>query len=155
MHEQNDKVVKKAGATRDDYVKAAQDCYSRASKAGGERYASLTSQLTQVTQAPKANTFDTWSQSELKHFLDSYGIPVYQGSNLNELKAQAHKQATFFHYGASSPSGALFARIQDSVYWALDQLKFGFTYGRTQGRVAVEAIKEQTAKATSTVKKEL
>jgi hypothetical protein len=155
LYEQNDKVVKKTGATRDDYVKVAQDFYSRASKAGGERYASLTSQLTQVTQAPKANTFDTWSQSELKHFLDSFGIPVYQGSNLSELKAQARKHATFFHYGVSSPSGAIFARIQEGVYWVLDQLKFGVTCGRTQGREVVEAIKEQAAKATGKVKKEL
>jgi hypothetical protein len=155
LQSQNDKVAKKAGATRDDYVKAAQDSYAKASKSGGSKYASITSQLSQATQAAKSNTFDTWSQSELKNYLDSYGIPVYQGSTLNELKAQARKHANFFHYGTNSPSGTIFARIQEGAYWLLDQLKLGAASGRTQGQEAAEAAKDQAAKATAKAKGEL
>jgi len=155
LQSQNDKVAKKAGATRDDYVKAAQDSYAKASKAGGSNYASLTSQIAQATQTAKGSTFDTWSQSELKNYLDSYGIPVYQGSTVNELKALARKHWNFFHYGTSSTSGTIFARFKESAYWLLDQLKFGAASGRAQGQEAAEAAKDQAAKASGKVKGEL
>jgi len=68
------KASEKAGATREDLVKAAQDVYASASSAGGSSWASATSYLAQATDNAKASTFDTWSDSELKSYLDSYGI---------------------------------------------------------------------------------
>ncbi len=64
----------KSGAAREDLVKAANAYYSSASKAGGEHYATATSLLAKATQTAKGNTFDTWSESEIKKYLDSYGI---------------------------------------------------------------------------------
>lgn len=73
-----DKAAKKAadtsGAARADLVKAAQSAYDSASKAGSGQYASATSYLAAATQAVKGNVFDTWSESELKAYLDSYGV---------------------------------------------------------------------------------
>lgn len=73
-----DAAAKKAGesasATREDLVKAAQDAYASASSAGGGSYASATSYLAQATQSAKNSIFDTWSESELKAYLDSYGV---------------------------------------------------------------------------------
>jgi hypothetical protein len=68
------KISQKAGASRDDLVKAAQSAYSSASAAGGSSYASVTSYLAQATDSAKKSAFDSWSESELKSYLDSYGI---------------------------------------------------------------------------------
>lgn len=68
------KVAEKSGAAREDLLKAAKSYYNAASKAGGEHYATATSFLSKATQTAKNNVFDTWSESEIKAYLDSYGI---------------------------------------------------------------------------------
>lgn len=82
-------------------MSAAQSYYAEASKSSGPAYASVTSYLSKQTDAVKDYTFDTWSDSELKAYLDSYGVPVPQMSTRDELKAYARKQATYFRYGTS------------------------------------------------------
>ncbi|KAI0850631.1 hypothetical protein F5Y00DRAFT_232823 [Daldinia vernicosa] len=123
------KVAEKSSATRDELVDAAQSAYSSASSAGGNSYASATSYLAQATEAAKKSTFDTWSESELKAYLDSYGVPVPQGSTLNELRAEARKQLTYFKYGTSNPASTVFAKIGESVkdayQWVVAQLGAG------------------------------
>ncbi|KAI0548532.1 hypothetical protein F4679DRAFT_596680 [Xylaria curta] len=123
------KVGESASSTREDLVKAAQNAYASASSAGGDSYASATSYLASATQAAKDNVFDTWSESELKAYLDSYGVPVPQGSTLNELKAEARKQSTYFKYGTSNPVDTAFAKIGESVkgayQWVMGQLGAG------------------------------
>lgn len=96
-----EKAGNKAGATRDDLMSAAQSHYAEASKSGGNAYASVTSYLAKQTNAAKDSAFDTWSDSELKAYLDSYGVRVPQGSKTNELKAYARKQRTYFRYGTT------------------------------------------------------
>ncbi|GAP86297.1 putative msc1 protein [Rosellinia necatrix] len=128
-----DSTAKKIGentkSTREDLVRAAQNAYASASGRGGDSYASATSYLAQATQAAKDNVFGTWSESELKSYLDSYGVPVPQGSTLNELRAEARKQSTYFKYGTTNPVDTAFAKIGDSVkgayQWVLDQLGAG------------------------------
>ncbi|KAI1130500.1 hypothetical protein F5Y10DRAFT_235802 [Nemania abortiva] len=123
------KIGESASATREDLVKAAQSAYASASKGSGDSYASATSYLAQATQAAKNNVFDTWSESELKAYLDSYGVPVPQGSTLNELKAEARKQSTYFKYGTTNPVDTAFAKIGESVkgayQWVLGQFGAG------------------------------
>ena len=68
------KVAEKSDAARSELVKAAKSYYDSASKAGGTQYATATSYLSKVTQSAKDNIFDTWSESEIKAYLDSYGI---------------------------------------------------------------------------------
>ncbi|KZF22478.1 putative stress response protein ish1 [Xylona heveae TC161] len=143
----------KASSSRDDLVKQAQQVYASASKTGGSNYASVTSYLSAATDAAKDSTFETWSDSELKSYLDSYGLPAYQGSNINELKAAARRQATYFRYGTSSPGGTLLAKLQNSFQWVLDQVKFGAASGRKegayQGERAADAVKEGATTATN------
>ncbi|KAI1655215.1 hypothetical protein F4813DRAFT_382170 [Daldinia decipiens] len=125
--------AKKAGesssATRDELVDAAQSAYASASSAGGISYASATSYLAQATEVAKKSTFNTWSESELKAYLDSYGVPVPQGSTLNELRAEARKQSTYFKYGTSNPASTAFAKIGENVVgayqWVVGQLGAG------------------------------
>ncbi|KAI1822783.1 hypothetical protein F4861DRAFT_513088 [Xylaria intraflava] len=123
------KIAESAGSTREDLLKAAQQAYSSASKTGGLSYASATNYLALATETAKGNVFDTWSESELKAYLDSYGVPVPQGSNLNQLKAEARKQSTYFKYGTTNPVDTAFAKLGDSVkgayQWVWDQLGAG------------------------------
>ncbi|KAI5462926.1 hypothetical protein BGZ63DRAFT_353738 [Mariannaea sp. PMI_226] len=123
------KASKKKDASRAELVSAAQSAYSSASSAGGSQYASATSYIASVTASAKKNAFDTWSDTELKAYLDSYGIPVPQGSKLEDLKAQARKQSTYFQYGTSSPAETFFAKLEETARdgweWLASQLKLG------------------------------
>jgi len=132
------KASEKAGATRDDLVKAAQSAYASASSAGGSSWASATSYLAKQTDTAKASTFETWSDSELKSYLDSYGIPVPQGSKTNELRALARRQWTYFKYGTSTPSETIFAKIGENAKatwdWVMDQLSIGSEAARKKAQ---------------------
>lgn len=145
---QNHKAAKKAGASRDELLKHAQDSYSSASKAGGSNFASVTSYLTASTDVAKDATFDTWSDSELKSYLDSYGITTYQGSTTNELKALARRNAQYFRYGTNTPGASIFAQLQSGAQWILDQLKIGAASGRHEAEKQADAVKEAGTTAT-------
>ena len=146
------KAAKKSGATRDELLKLAQDSYSSASKSGGTGYASVTSYLAASTNAAKDSTFDTWSDSDLKSYLDSYGIKNYQGSTTNELKAMARRNAQYFRYGTNNPAAGIWASIQSGAQWVLDQLKIGAASGRKeaeyQGQKGADYVKEGVTSAT-------
>jgi hypothetical protein len=147
------KAAEKKDATREELVKQAQDSYASASKAGGTAYASVTSALASATDSAKETTFDTWSDSDLKSYLDSYGIPVYQGSTTNELRALARRQYNYFKYGTSSPTGTIFARLKITANWVLEQLWIGAAKGQQaaeyQGEKATDRVKEGATYATN------
>ncbi|CRG86388.1 Stress response protein ish1 [Talaromyces islandicus] len=151
----NHKAAKKADVSRQELLKQAQDQYTKASKAGGEQYASATSYIADSIAAAKKDTFDHWSESDLKKLLDSYGISTYQGSTLNEIRAAARRNAQYFQYGTTSPSETILARIQEGVSWLLEQLKFGASSGREQGHEAAESARSKAAEATGKVRSEL
>ncbi|KAJ8061174.1 hypothetical protein OCU04_010247 [Sclerotinia nivalis] len=147
------KASEKSGATRDELVRAAQDSYSSASKASGDTYASVTSYLAKQTDAAKDATFETWSDSDLKAYLDSYGVPVPQGSTKNELVAYVRNQANYFKYGTTTPQGTLWAKLSNGAQWVMDQLSIGAASGRKQaayqGEKAADAVKEGATYATN------
>jgi hypothetical protein len=168
------KVSEKSGATRDELLAAAQSAYASASSAGGSSYASVTSYLSQATDSAKSAAFDTWSESELKSYLDSYGIvssvplpfwmqstnpfpqPVPQGSTINELRAYARKQCTYFKYGTSTPSETIFAKIGDTAkqswQWVLDQLNVGSQAAKNKGQQGVDYGTEKVKQGADKVK---
>lgn len=141
------KAANQAGATRDDLVSAAQVAYATASKSGGIAYASVTSYLAKQTDAAREATFETWSDSELKAYLDSYGVPVPQGSTKNEIVAYARNTANYFRYGTTTPQGTLWVKLQQGAQWVLDQLSIGAAAGRKQAEIASDAAKEAGHKA--------
>jgi hypothetical protein len=143
------KYKKSANANRDELVKSAQSVYSTASKSGGSNYASVTSYLSQQTDAVKDSTFDTWSDSELKSYLDSYGVPNYQGSTTNELRALAKKQYTYFKYGTSTPSGTIFERIKEGFAWGLAQLQGGASSGSSTASSSASSAASVASKSAS------
>ena len=128
----------RAEATRDELVRRAQDVYSKASKAGGASLSTATSYLAQATKSAKDVSLDNWSRSELKAYLDSYGIPVYQGSSINELRAAAIRHAYYFKYGTTTPQSTIYVSFMDTLQRALDYLKLGALLGRQKGYEAVE-----------------
>lgn len=151
----NSKAAKKADASREELLKHAKDSYAKASKAGGEHYASATSSIAKVTGSAKDASFDQWTQSDIKQYLDSYGIPVYQGSSINELRAAARRHATYFKYGTSTPSETIYAKFMDTLHWVLDQVKVGASSGRAQGQEAAENVREKVSDETRRLRKEL
>ncbi|KAJ6011189.1 hypothetical protein N7451_002601 [Penicillium sp. IBT 35674x] len=151
----NAKAAKKADASREELAKYAQENYDQASKVGGDKYASATAAAAQATAHAKDATFEQWSQSDLKKYLDSYGIPVYQGSNINELRAAARRHATYFKYGTTNPQDTIYAKVVDTLQWALEQLKIGASSGRAQGQEAAEKVREKASEQTEHVRSEL
>lgn len=144
------KISEQSGATRDELVEAAQAAYSSASSAGGSSFASATNYLSQVTANAKANVFETWSESELKAYLDSYGIPVPQGSTVNELRALARKQHMYFKYGTTTPAGTMLANVKDTVLsgwdWVVSQLRIGGGAARKKAEEVGEEGKKKVHK---------
>jgi hypothetical protein len=151
----NAKVAKKADASREELIKQAKDSYVKASKAGGEHYASATKNIAEATGTAKQATFDNWSHSDLKKYLDSYGIPVYQGSSINELRAAARRQANYFRFGTTTPQETIYAKVMETLNWALEKLKVGASSGRAQGQEAAEKVREKAAEGTEKVRSEL
>jgi hypothetical protein len=147
------KAANQAGATRDDLVEAAQHYYAEASKSSGPVYASATSYLAKATDAAKDSAFDTWSDSDLKAYLDSYGVPVPQGTTSNKLKAYARNQANYFRYGTTTPQGTLYAKLRESAQWVIDQLSIGAAAGRKQAgkhpQKGADAVAEAALKASN------
>ncbi|KAH6635118.1 hypothetical protein B0J18DRAFT_406695 [Chaetomium sp. MPI-SDFR-AT-0129] len=141
------KVADKSTATRDELVAAAQSAYASASTAGGGSYASATSFLSKATDTAKANVFETWSESDLKSYLDSYGVPAPQGSTLNELRALARRQYTYYKYGTTTPAETLYAKVRENVLdgwdWVASQLRIGSDAAKKKaGEVEAEAQKK-------------
>lgn len=149
------KTSEKTGATRDELVNAAQAAYASASSAGGSSYASATSYLASATDSAKASVFDTWSESELKSYLDSYGVPAPQGSTLNELRALARRQQTYFKYGTTTPTETLYAKVRENVLggweWVASQLRMGSNAAKNKA----EEAEHKAAKAEHKAHKEL
>ncbi|KJK83757.1 hypothetical protein H634G_00990 [Metarhizium anisopliae BRIP 53293] len=136
--------AKKTDASREELVSAAVSAYSSASSAGGSQFASVTSYLSSATASVEKTAFDSWTRSELKTYLDNYGVPVPQGSKLEELRALARQQSTYFKFGTSSPSGTVFAKIGDAAAqgwrWTLDQLRLGSEVAQEKVRDTKEEL---------------
>ncbi|KAK4035133.1 hypothetical protein C8A01DRAFT_38407 [Parachaetomium inaequale] len=152
------KVSAKTGATRDELAEAAQSAYASASSAGGGSFASATSYLSKATDSAKASAFETWSESELKAYLDSYGVPAPQGSTLNELRALARRQHTYFKYGTTTPAETLYAKVRENVLggwdWVASQLRIGSDAARKKAE-EVQAQAARKVKGEKKVHKEL
>lgn len=149
-------VSKKSDATREELVKAANSAYASASSAGGNAYATATNYLAQTTEDAKKSAFDTWSESEIKAYLDSYGIPIPQGSTTNELRAYARRQYTFFKYGTTTPSGTILAKVEGGIKgaidWAARQLHLGADAAQQKVNQAEDNLANAKAEAAATAK---
>lgn len=138
--------AKKADAARSDLVEAAQSAYAKAEKKGGEDYDAAKKYASELSADAKHSAFESWSASDLKAYLDSYGVAVPQGSKIDELKALARKQSTYFKYGTNSPHGTLLAQVEDA-------LSSGWNWISKQINAGSEAAKEKAAEAGESARK--
>ena len=126
--------------------------------------------MSQATATAKGSAFDTWTDSELKSYLDSYGVvrvypvqeappplpcactniflqPVPQGSKTEELRAYARRQYTYFKYGTTTPTETIFAKlgegVKDSWNWVTSQLGIGVDAAKKQADAAKAKAKEE------------
>ena len=79
--------------------------------------------------------------------LTNYAQPVHQGSTINELRAYARKQSTYWKYGTSSPSETLLAKLSESAQasgqWVLEQLNIGANAAQKKAEDAKAKAKEE------------
>lgn len=136
-------IAEKKDASMKELSEAAHSAYSSASTRGGEDYASATSYLSSKATEASSSAFSTWSESDLKAYLDGYGVKVPQGSTVDEIRALARRQATYFRYGTSSPGGVLFAKLAEGWDWITEQLSNGFDTAKQHGKAAEEAAREK------------
>ncbi|TGJ70254.1 hypothetical protein EYR41_006233 [Orbilia oligospora] len=143
------------GATnsRDELVASAQAAYASASSAGGDAYATVTSALAQATDYVKDNTFETWSDSELKAYLDSYGVHTYQGSNKNELIARARRCRKIFESGWREETA--FEKFQRLGWNTWGNAMYYLGVGKGKADVYANEAAGAAKKAASAVKEEL
>lgn len=137
----------KSEVTREELVSAANSAYTSASSASSDAWATMTSYLSQATESAKDTAFDTWSENELKAYLDSYGIPVPQGSTANELRAHARRQYTYFKYGTTTPSGTILAKVEGSIKGAIDWAARQLHLGSDAAQQKVAQAEDELAKA--------
>lgn len=140
-------ISQKSDATREELVQAANSAYASASSAGGNVYATVTSYLTQATEDAKKSAFDTWSDSELKAYLDGFGVPVPQGSTTNELRAYARRQYNYYRYGTTTPSGTILAKVEDGIKGAFDWAARQFNLGSDVAQEKIKAAEANLASA--------
>lgn len=111
-----------ASATREELMMQAQKAYEEAKSSGGSAYASVTSFMAKATDSVKQNTFETWTDSDLKNYLDSYGIKTYQGTTRNELLANARRAQHLFWYGTATPKESMYGKVKSGAGWLYDQV---------------------------------
>lgn len=137
---------------------------SKATDAAGAAYASINSALAQATGTAKETTFDTWSDSDLKAYLDTYGISTYQGSTRNELIAAARRNSHAFLYGSgdqgvSGQAGTAFNYLWDKfgelMGWGAKQAQKGGNRAYESSQVAGDTAKEKAQQAYDRAREEL
>lgn len=89
-----------AKGTHDQLVKEASKYLDQAQHVLGAKYDVLSADLDKQYKEAKKTSFSEWSDSDLKAYLDTYGIPTYQGSTRNELLSKARKNLGLFTRGA-------------------------------------------------------
>ena len=139
----------KAKGTRDELIARAKKQYASASAKGGEVWNSMTAQGAKVT----GYQFDQWSDSDLKDVLDTYGVPVPQGSKRNELIAAAKKHSRYFSQGPDwyTPTGFM-RQIQAYAEESLGYIK-NFIAGASGDAYNVAEKVGDAAKESATIGK--
>ncbi|KAM0688991.1 hypothetical protein Q7P36_011067 [Cladosporium allicinum] len=115
-----------------------------AAQEANKKYNSATQQASNAQESLSNQLLESWSDSQVKEWLDKNGIPVPQGSKRNELSALARKhsarlagtdvknQAASAYGAATSSAGNYYAQATDDSYaglryyydYALNQIGF-------------------------------
>lgn len=113
--------------------------------------------MAQATDYVKDSTFDTWSDSDLKAYLDSYGVSAYQGSTKNELVAKARRCRKIFENGWRQETA--FEKFQRLGWNAFGDLMYYLGVGKgkaeAQAQIYADSAASAANRATAAVKEEL
>lgn len=154
---QGQAVQDNASLSRDELVASASAAYASASSAGGDAYATVTSALAQATGSVKEGTFENWSDSDLKAYLDSYGVQTYQGTTKNELVARARRCRKIFENGWRQETA--FEKFQRLGWNAFGNVMYYLGVGKgkaqSQGETYASSVSSAASSATAAVKQEL
>lgn len=119
-----------ATTSRDELVRQTTKGYSELQKKGDAAYSTAQKQYESI----KAYAYDTWSDSDLKSYLDSYGVSVPQSSTKDQLVAMARKNGHYFASGQTGPLGGspLKQMAYDGIASLMDFVKkaSGMAYGK-------------------------
>ncbi|KAK9465650.1 hypothetical protein V1512DRAFT_265537 [Lipomyces arxii] len=141
--------LKESGAavtgSRDDMAKKAGEYFDTIRNEGGDKYNAAVTKLQDWYSAGKDTAFDTWSDSDLKAYLDSYGVSTYQGTTRNELIAMARRNTYLFRHGAN-PEG-----------WhdTYEKFKSGLWSAASGTKRASEKVQQQVAEGIKKLRHEL
>ncbi|RMZ92077.1 hypothetical protein DV736_g662, partial [Chaetothyriales sp. CBS 134916] len=156
------KVKKNTQVSRDELFKQVQEVFASASKRGGSQYASVTSYLAAATGAARRDLFDAWSESDLKKYLESYGVHSQKGSTIDELRDEARKQATYFRYGTTSSQASIVDQIKANVQWlvaqfqsAVAQFQSAVATGSSEASKSLSSASSAASKSAASAKIEL
>jgi len=159
-----DSAASAASVATDSAASAASAGAEAVTDASKQAFASITSALAQATATAKEATFDTWSDSDIKSYLDTYNIQTYQGTTRNELIAMARRNAHYFRYG--SQDQGVWGQFRSAVGYVQGQLGSLLGFGAKQvqkagdrayesAQVAADAVKEKATQASNRAKEEL
>merc|ERR1711939_353884 len=139
--------------TRDKLIASVRRNARIASLKAADMQASASKSAAAAAETLSDKLLDSWSESELKNYLDSYGFDVPQGSTKNQLVAYARNSRNYFQYGTTTPQGTLWAKLSNTFEYIKTQLSFGAASGRKyaeeQAEVAADRIKEGSTYATN------
>jgi hypothetical protein len=157
-------VASAASVAGESAASAASAGTEAATETAKQVFASITSALAQATDTAKEATFETWSDSDLKAYLDTYNIPTYQGTTRNELIAMARRNAHYFLHG-DQDQGVL-GQVKSTLGWAQGKLSTLLGMGAKEAekvghrayesaQMAADAAKEKATQAKHRAKEEL
>lgn len=134
------KLNKAAESSRDELIRQTSAGYADLSKKGDKAAATAKQQY----EAVKAYAFESWSDSELKAYLDSYGVEVPQNGAKDQLIAAARKNGHYFSHGSTGPAaGSGLAQMAlDGVSYLMDFVKQASGVGYNKASEKAVQVKE-------------
>jgi len=109
----------KAKGKRDDLIESAKKEYEAAKTTGGEMWKSVTARAARET----SYVFETWSESDLKSFLDTWGIQEPKGAKKQELIMLAKKHSRYFTQGPDWLHTGWIRQIRGYIDYAIGVFK--------------------------------
>lgn len=143
--------------TRDSLISTIRRHSYVAAQEANKKYNSATKQAAHAQESLSNQLLDSWSDSQVKEWLDKNGIPVPQGSKRNELTALARKhsarlsgnnakdQAASAYGAATSSAGNYYAQATDDSYAGL---RYYYDYALNQLGFASEQAKASLSSAS-------
>lgn len=130
-----------ASKSREELIKQTKLGYDELLKKGDAASVEVKKQYENV----KGYTFDSWSDSDLKAYLDSYGVEVPQNGVKDQLVAAARKHGHYFSHGQTGPvaGSGLIQIASDGLTSLLDFIKQASGVGYNKAAKKADEVTER------------